>query len=153
MESIVPNLSQPITCYFSDRRGRLCHLEHVCAGRLGTFSYNSFRWKAARLFNCLPQHVRNVSSCSTIIFKKKLDQFLCNLDDKPCTPHFDNSVVHVTKCDTNLFHVSLFLFFFPLMLYILEENIFFFINRCGVTTCGQTDQEPVKLSKVAKVSK
>ena len=49
----------------------------------------------------LPQHVRNVFSCSTIIFKKKLDQFLCNLDDKPCTPHFDNSVVHVTKCDTN----------------------------------------------------
>ena len=101
LESIVPNLSQPITCYFSDRRGRLCHLEHVCAGRLGTSSYNSFRWKAVRLFNCLPQHVRNVSSCSTIIFKKKLDQFLCNLDDKPCTPHFDNSVVHVTKCDTN----------------------------------------------------
>ena len=29
---------------------------------------------------CLLQHVRNVSSCSTIIFKKKLDQFLCNLD-------------------------------------------------------------------------
>ena len=101
LESIVPNLSQPITCYFSDRRGRLCHLKHVCAGRLGTLSYNSFRWKAVRLFNCLPQHVRNVSSCSTIIFKKKLDQFLCNLDDKPCTPHFDNSVVHVTKCDTN----------------------------------------------------
>ena len=64
-------------------RGRLCHLEHVCAGRLGTLSYNNFRWKAVRLFNCLPQHVRNVSSCSTIIFKKKLDQFLCNLDDKP----------------------------------------------------------------------
>ena len=79
----------------------MCHLEHVCAGRLGTLSYNSFHWKAVRLFNCLPQHVRNVSSCSTIIFKKKLDQFLCNLDDKPCTPHFDNSVVHVTKCDTN----------------------------------------------------
>ena len=97
LESIVSNLSQPITCYFSDRRGRLCHLEHVCAGRLGTLSYNSFRWKAVRLFNCLPQHVRNVSFCSTIIFKKKLDQFLCNLDDKPCTPHFDNSVVHVTK--------------------------------------------------------
>ena len=42
LESIVPNLSQPITCYFSDRRGHLCHLEHVCAGRLGTLSYNSF---------------------------------------------------------------------------------------------------------------
>ena len=40
-----------------------------------------------------------------------------------------------------------------MLLYILEENIFFFINHCGVTTCGQTDQEPVKLSKVSKVSK
>ena len=40
LESIVPNLSQPIRCYFSDRRGRLCHLEHVCAGRLGTLSKN-----------------------------------------------------------------------------------------------------------------
>ena len=39
LESIVPNLSQPITCCFSDTRGRLCHLEHVCAGRLGTLSY------------------------------------------------------------------------------------------------------------------
>ena len=29
---------------------------------------------------------------STVIFQK-LDQFLCNLVDKPCTPHFDNSVV------------------------------------------------------------
>ena len=34
-----------------------------------------------------------------------------------------------------------------MLLYILEENLFFFINHCGVTTCGQTDQEPVKLSK------
>ena len=39
-----------------------------------------------------------------------------------------------------------------MLLYILEENIFF-MNNCGVTTCGQTDQEPVKLSKVSKVSK
>ena len=39
-----------------------------------------------------------------------------------------------------------------MLLYILEENIFF-INHCGVATCGQTDQEPVKLSKVSKVSK
>ena len=62
----------------------------------GTLSYNSIRWKAD-----MPQHIRNVSSCFTIFFKKKPDQFLCNLDDKPCTPHFDNSVVHVTKCDTN----------------------------------------------------
>ena len=54
MEFLVPNLSQPITSYLSDRRGRLCHSEHVCVGRIGTLSCNSFRWKAVRLFNCLP---------------------------------------------------------------------------------------------------
>ena len=97
LESMVPNLSQPITYHFSDRRGRLCYSDHVNSGRIGTLSYNSFRWRAIRLFNCLPRHVRNMTSCSTVIFKKKLDQFLCNLDDKPCTPHFDNSVVNLTK--------------------------------------------------------
>ena len=98
LEFTVLNLSQPQpSCYLSDRRDCLCHAEHVCVGHLGTLSYNSFRWKAVRLFNCLPQHVGNVYSCSRVIFKKKLDQFLCNLDDKPCTPHFDNSVIHVIK--------------------------------------------------------
>ena len=97
LESMIPNLSQPITYHFSDRRGRLCYSDHVSSGRIGTLSYNSFRWRAIRLFNCLPRHVRNMTSCSTVIFKKKLDQFLCNLDDKPCTPHFDNSVVNLTK--------------------------------------------------------
>ena len=97
LESMVPNLSQPITYHFSDRRGRLCYSDHVSSGRIGTLSYNSFRWRAIRLFNCLLRHVRNMTSCSTVIFKKKLDQFLCNLDDKPCIPHFDNSVVNLTK--------------------------------------------------------
>ena len=52
-----------------------------------------------------------------------------------------------------LFHVSLLLFFFStnVIIYIGRKYIFF-INHCGVTTCGQTDQEPVKLSKVSKVS-
>ena len=49
-----------------------------------------------------------------------------------------------------LFHVSLFLFFFTNVITYIGR-IFFFINHCGVTTCGQTDQEPVKLSKVSKV--
>ena len=91
---MVPNLhvSQPITYHFSDRRGRLCYSDHVSRERIGTLSNNSFCWRAIRLFNCLPRHVRNMTSCSTVIFKKKLDQFLCNLDDKPCTPHFDNSI-------------------------------------------------------------
>ena len=45
-----------------------------------------------------------------------------------------------------LFHVSLF---FPTIVIISIGRKYFFINHCGVTTCGQTDQEPVKLSKVS----
>ena len=45
---MVPNLSQPITYHFSDRRGRLCYSDHVSSGRIGTLSYNSFRWRAIR---------------------------------------------------------------------------------------------------------
>ena len=43
VEGLVPNLSDPITCSFSDRRGT-CVGCHSGAGRLGTMKYNSFRW-------------------------------------------------------------------------------------------------------------
>ena len=42
LESMVPNLSQPITYHFSDRRGCLCYSDHVSSGCIGTLSYNSF---------------------------------------------------------------------------------------------------------------
>ena len=35
IEGLVPNLSDPITCSFSDRRGRACVVCHSGAGRLG----------------------------------------------------------------------------------------------------------------------
>ena len=116
LESIVPNLSQPITCYFSDRRGCLCHLEHVCAGRLGTLSYNSFRWKAVRLFNCLPQHVRNVSSCSTNVHfpanfpKRLLTWYLCHRHANNIFRHYAHwSFVH-----------------FPYFLISIKSKLYFF---------------------------
>ena len=49
-------------------------LEHVCAGRLGTLSYNSFRWKAVRLFNCLPQHVTIIIFFSTNVIISSTDR-------------------------------------------------------------------------------
>ena len=52
-----------------------------------------------------------------------------------------------------LFHVSLLFFFSTNVIIYIGRKYIFFINHCGVTTCGQTDQEPVKLSKVSKVSK
>ena len=38
LESIVPNLNIPITCYSSIRRGRLCETSHVGIGHLGTLA-------------------------------------------------------------------------------------------------------------------
>ena len=43
IEKIIPNLSAPITCTYSERRGRSCALLHVNVARLGTLCYNIFR--------------------------------------------------------------------------------------------------------------
>ena len=40
-----PNFSNPITSTFSGCRGRSCVISHVNVGRVGTLSYNSFRWR------------------------------------------------------------------------------------------------------------
>ena len=38
IEGLMPNLSDPITCSFSDRRGRDCVVCHSGAGQLGTLN-------------------------------------------------------------------------------------------------------------------
>ena len=49
VEGLVPNLSDPITCSFSDRSGRTCVVCHSGASRLGTLKYNSFRLRSIRM--------------------------------------------------------------------------------------------------------
>ena len=95
LEKLVPDFSPPITSYVSTRRGRLCNVNHVPVGRLGSLMYNSFRWKATRLFNCLPNYIRNSSSCSTLVFKKRLDNFLSSIEDDPTTSNSSNSLDHL----------------------------------------------------------
>ena len=92
IEGLVPNLSTPITCTYSERRGRSCVVSHVNMGRLGTLSYNSFRWRSIRMFNKLPKYVRIVSSCSIDKFKSQLDKHLRNIVDLPCQSGFNNSL-------------------------------------------------------------
>ena len=38
VDGLVPNLSDPITCSLSDRRGRICIVYHTGVGRLGTLN-------------------------------------------------------------------------------------------------------------------
>ena len=92
IEGLVPNLSAPITCTYSERRGRSCVVSHVNMGRLGTLSYNSFRWRSIRMFNKLPKYVHIVSSCSIDGFKSQLDKHLRSIVDLPCRSGFNNSL-------------------------------------------------------------
>ena len=54
-------------------------------GRLGTLSYNNFRWRSIRIFNKLPKYVRIVSSCSVDQFKSQLAKHLRNIVDLPAS--------------------------------------------------------------------
>ena len=92
IEGLVPNLSDPITCSFSDRMGRACVVCHSSAGRLATLEYNSCRWRSIRMFNRLPEVIRMPSSCSVVGFKSKLDSYLRNIVDLPYQPGFNNSL-------------------------------------------------------------
>ena len=64
------NFSPPIHFRTCDRRGRACIVSHVGVGRLGTLAYNSFIWRAIRMFNQLPLFLRNTTACSVYSFKK-----------------------------------------------------------------------------------
>ena len=88
-------LNTKVQIYTSERRGRLCYTQHVPIGHIGTICFNSFRWKASRLFNSLPANIRNTTNCETSVFKKKVDSYLQAIQpilDNPCVPNEDNSL-------------------------------------------------------------
>ena len=60
IEGLAPNFSNPITSTFTGRRGRSCVISHINLGRVGTLSYNSFRWRSIRLFDSLPMQFPRV---------------------------------------------------------------------------------------------
>ena len=92
LEDMVPNLSPPIAENLSGRRGRMCVLNVVERGHIGSLAYNSFRWRGSRIFNALPPGVRNMSKCGVNVFKRKLDNFLSQVPDDPCETNSDNSI-------------------------------------------------------------
>ena len=93
LQNIVPNLTNSIEVTNSNRRGRLCVVKQAPAGKAGSLLYNSFRYKAVRLFNCLPREVRDKTRCSVDSFKSVLDTFLTKLEDTPGRPEGQNSLI------------------------------------------------------------
>ena len=103
IDGLFPNFSKPIVCSYSQRSGRSCIVSHVHIGRLGSLDYNSFRWRAMRLFNAMPKFIRCIYSCSVVSFKSKLDCYLKNIVDLPGRPWIQQQPGlwrHFTMVDT-----------------------------------------------------
>ena len=84
LEGLVPNLETRITTYWNDRKGRLCAIPGFRdRGTIGRIRDNSLPVRGPRLFNSLPQHVRNIMGTSLTVFKSALDKLLQQVPDQP----------------------------------------------------------------------
>ena len=99
LEGLVPNLTvNPITSIIQSKRtGRRCNIDTVPVSAIGTMKHTSFSNHGARLFNSLPKHVRNLTSCSLNVFKSSLDKVLTVIPDEPILP----GNTHLRRADTN----------------------------------------------------
>ena len=85
IEGITPNCG--IEIFSSERRGRLCKIPAFfkSSKALQSIKEKSFQVQGPRLFNCLPQDLRNMTGCSKECFKVKLVIFLASIPDRPKT--------------------------------------------------------------------
>lgn len=101
LEGQVPNIdSTPIRVSNNERRGRSCippPLPSTTPQRIKSIRFASLSHKGPRLFNSLPQEVRNLKGCSVDKFKNALDRYLQSLPDEPLIP----SMTKFKGCDTN----------------------------------------------------
>ena len=108
LKSLVPNIG--IKPKWSQRRGRMLvpppvHKNSTQAA--ATMRRNSFRAKAAFLFNALPDHIRNIPlNTSMNVIKRDLDKLLNTVTDEPVLAGYSrsndsptNSLVHqLVRC-------------------------------------------------------
>lgn len=105
LENLVPNTG--ISSHTSPRHGRLCSLPKIvtkCSKAIQTIRENSLNVKGPRLFNTIPEEIRNLSGCSVTTFKTHLDKYLDTIPDQPRLPGYTsqceaetNSILHMRK--------------------------------------------------------
>ena len=94
LENLAPNLnsdSNQIRSYTSLRHGRRCVIPPVSTAvspRVRALRDGSLAVHGSRLFNVLPQHLRNMTNVELPEFKKKLDEFLASVPDEPQCPGY-----------------------------------------------------------------
>ena len=62
---------------------RKCIIPIIERGSYQSIQANSLAFQGPRLFNCLPQCLRDLSGCSVNRFKSKLDKILKTVPDEP----------------------------------------------------------------------
>ena len=113
IQNLAPNLSKnPVTTHHSTRRGVYCNVPRVrntgCSAKTVNIRENSFAIKGPRLFNSMPQKIRNLSSISVDKFKRELDKVLSTIPDMPTVPGYagrrsacSNSLVDISSAGDN----------------------------------------------------
>ena len=83
-ESQVPNPGVETSAQIN--KGRMVKIPALCprsSARVRALREASLNVHGARLFNSLPQHIRDASKCDILEFKEKLDLFLSKIPDQP----------------------------------------------------------------------
>ena len=92
INNLAPNLkTNPITTHFSDRRGLYCNvptLRNARSSKTATLRDGSFAIRGPKLYNVLPQSIRNLQNITVDAFKNALDKVLCTLPDEPTVPGY-----------------------------------------------------------------
>ena len=86
IEGQVPNPSTRLSSFTTLRSGRFCHIPKVkisASAKVQTLRHNSMACKGPRLFNKMPQCIRDKTECNTASFKEKLDELLAQYPDEP----------------------------------------------------------------------
>ena len=101
LEDQVPNLEcTPIQSQQHQRRGRECLVPIVsnyASPLVRQARFSSIAVRGPKLFNCLPQALRNISGCEVDSFKRALDRFLSGIPDEPPV----HGYTQFRRCETN----------------------------------------------------
>ena len=101
LEGQVPNLeSTSVLSRWHQRRGRECLVPTVsnsASPLVRQVRYSSIAIRGPKLFNCLPQTIRNISGCDVESFKRALDRFLSGIPDEPPV----HGYTQYRRCETN----------------------------------------------------
>ena len=90
LEDMVPSITDTaglpvLVNNFTSRKGRMCSIPSFVRSRgsLQTIKDCSFFVHGAKLFNSMPQKVRDITGCKFETFKTAVDSYLRNIKDEP----------------------------------------------------------------------